>query len=167
MANLNPIIVLIPGAWHTPECFQTLRTHLSNHSFTTFCEKLPSISTSEPSAHTAQTDASFIRNELLLPLLNEGKRIVIVMHSYGGQPGSAAAYGLSEEERAKEGLEGGVVGLIYMAAFVVPSGQTCVEMEPPPLEGRSVDEKTRQILFHNPLAFEIGCDSSLGIYGPT
>lgn len=67
----------------------------------------------------------------------------MVMHSYAGNPGSGAAYGLSVEEREEAGLKGGVVGLIYMAAFMVPSGQSNADTEPPPLIGMSFDGKVR------------------------
>lgn len=102
MTNSKPTILLIPGAWHIPAHFAALREHLEKFSYPTRSEKLPSVGASDQSNHTAQTDAEFIRNQLLLPMLDEGKRVVVVMHSYAGVPGGAAACGLSEEERQKE-----------------------------------------------------------------
>ena len=41
---------------------------------------------------------------------------------------SAAAAGLGIEERLKAGKSGGVVLLVFMAAFVVPKGKTLKDM---------------------------------------
>lgn len=140
MAMPKPTVLLIPGLWHTPEYFNALRIVLEKHSYETISRQLPSVDCDDPSNHSAQSDADFIRSQLLLPLLDNHKRVVVVMHSYGGMPGSAAAYALSEEERSKEGLKGGVVGLVYIAAFVVPAGKTCADMKPPPLAGFEMKE---------------------------
>jgi hypothetical protein len=51
-----------------------------------------------------------------------GKDVILVMHSYGGVPGSAAAKDLSKEERAKESKPGGIVRLVYLAAFPIEEG---------------------------------------------
>ncbi|KAL9583413.1 MAG: hypothetical protein Q9212_002720 [Teloschistes hypoglaucus] len=48
------------------------------------------------------------------------------MHSYSGGPGSMAAKGLSVAERRNRGQPGGIVGLIFLAAFVAHDGQTLV-----------------------------------------
>jgi hypothetical protein len=53
----------------------------------------------------------------LTPLVNAGKNVVMVMHSYGGAPGSAAVKGLTRAVRQTAGLPGGVIELVYMAAF--------------------------------------------------
>ena len=141
MASPKPTLLIIPGAWHTSIYFDPLLAVLSKHAYPTVCKALPSVAPSNPKAHTAQTDAEFVRNSLLLPLLDEGKDVIVIMHSYGGQAGSAAAFGLGVEERKKAGLHGGVLGLVYICAFVVPSGKSVGDMDPPPLEGQSFDEE--------------------------
>ncbi|KAL0019851.1 hypothetical protein WJX79_008587 [Trebouxia sp. C0005] len=65
------------------------------------------------------------------------------MHSYGGCPGAAAAQGLSAKDRAADGKTGGIIGLIFIAAFLLHQGD-CVfngvggKWEP----WHCVDEKT-------------------------
>ena len=44
------------------------------------------------------------------------------MHSYGGVVGTNGLDGLLWPQRQAKGLQGGVVGLIWMAAFVLPLG---------------------------------------------
>lgn len=158
MATPKPTILLIPGLWHTPECFDALRTELGEHDYETVSRQLPSIDCADPSNHSAQSDADFIRSQLLSPLLDSGKRVVVVMHSYGGIPGSAAAYGLSEEERKKEGLKGGVVGLIFVASYVIPVEKTCStcdeDTEHSPMLGFKLEEDVGTRFVY--MRFELG-----------
>lgn len=65
------------------------------------------------------------------------------MHSCGGCPGAAAAKGLSTKERKADGKTGGIIGLIFIAAFLLHQGEcvfNCVggKWEP----WHCVDEKT-------------------------
>ena len=46
----------------------------------------------------------------------------LVMHSYGGCPGSAAAGGLSKAARTAAGKQGGIIGLIFMCGFIAHEG---------------------------------------------
>ena len=73
----------------------------------------------KPQTVTAAKDAAFIRCELLQPLIEDGKEVLLVMHSYGGGSGSTAAKGLSSVERRQQGLKGGAIGEVFVAAMVV------------------------------------------------
>jgi hypothetical protein len=44
------------------------------------------------------------------------------MHSYGGNYGPSSLEGLSKREITERGLEGGVVALIFVTAFVARKG---------------------------------------------
>ena len=57
-------------------------------------------------------------------MINEGKEVVVLMHSYGGIVGTDAIYNLSVTERAMHGMPGGVKRLIYMCAFIPQKGQS-------------------------------------------
>jgi pimeloyl-ACP methyl ester carboxylesterase len=121
MASL-PAIVLIPGAWHSPIHYKELTTLLEAARYTVSSSSLPSLDPANPDAITTMTDSKFIAENLLAPLLDEGKDIVLIAHSYGGSPASAAAHRLSKTERASQGLKGGIIGLIFIAGFVAPEG---------------------------------------------
>jgi len=60
-------------------------------------------------------------HKVLLPLLDEGKEVFMVAHSYGGIPACASTEGYSIAERAKEGKPGGVKGIFFITAFAVPA----------------------------------------------
>lgn len=58
------------------------------------------------------------------------------MHSYGGLVGSNACENLLWGDRQGKGLKGGIVCIVYMAAFVIPSGTATFDPfgeEVPPL----------------------------------
>lgn len=59
-----------------------------------------------------------------MPAINAGREVVLIMHSYSGGPGAEAAKGLSLAERRAAGRPGGIIGLIFIAAFVAEEGQT-------------------------------------------
>ena len=52
----------------------------------------------------------------------EGRMIVLVMHSAGGFIGSQAAQELRIEERADRDRSGGVAKLVFLAGAVFPKG---------------------------------------------
>lgn len=124
MISSNATSILIPGAFYNPDFFSTFQAQLEKRGFHTIAIALPSFGSDDPASRSAQKDADFIRNTAIVPLVDDGKQVVILIHSYGGVPGSAAARGLGEEQRSWEGLQGGVVGLIYISAFLVPADTT-------------------------------------------
>jgi pimeloyl-ACP methyl ester carboxylesterase len=71
-------------------------------------------------------DAVHLRDHVLDPLAAEGKSIIVFMHSYGGIYGPQALEGLSRSERAKNGKSGGVIAMVFVAAFVAPRGVSAV-----------------------------------------
>ena len=58
----------------------------------------------------------------LLPLVDAGRDVVLVMHSASGFLGSAAVEGLSKSQRSKQRKKGGVAHLIFVTAAVMPEG---------------------------------------------
>lgn len=71
-------------------------------------------------------DAAFIKQNLLKPSIDSGKRIVLITHSYSGGPGGMAAKGLSITERRAAGLPGGIIGLVFISAFIAKQGQSLI-----------------------------------------
>ena len=52
------------------------------------------------------------------PLIDQGKQVIMMLHSAGGFLGAMAIRGLSCEARKKEGKDGGVVKLVFLAGAV-------------------------------------------------
>ncbi|KAL8836172.1 MAG: hypothetical protein Q9170_003025 [Blastenia crenularia] len=122
----RPILAVIPAAWHSPVHYSAYIDQLRFAGYISVTGRLPSCDSSNPRAQTVATDATFIRQRLLLPVIEAGKEVVVIMHSYSGGPGSVAAKGLSVPERRAAGKAGGVIGLIYISAFIAYEGQTLV-----------------------------------------
>lgn len=57
-------------------------------------------------------------------LIDAGKEVVVVMHSYGGVVGTEALHGLGLENRKTAGNAGGVKRMIFLTAFIPQLGQS-------------------------------------------
>lgn len=114
-----PIILLVPGAFGTPAGYDPILPYLKEAGFTTHPGPYPSSNPRDPSAATCENDIASLREDVLRPLLDEGKDVIILAHSYGGIVAGAAAKDprdpLDKQTRKSQGQAGGVVGLIYIA----------------------------------------------------
>ena len=130
MPSAKPTVVLVPGAWHTPEHYSELIALLKAAGYDTVTAKNPSCDSSTPDKQTVAADTTAIRNDLLVPQIDAGKDVILIMHSYGGCPGSAAAKGLSKAELSAAGKKGGIVGLVFIAAFLAQEGDSLLSKLP-------------------------------------
>jgi len=128
-SSYRPIIILVPGAWHAPLHYSHLLDGLKHEGFTTVSERNPSCDSADPSGTSTAKDAMAIRT-LILSQIDKGHEIVVIMHSYGGCPGAAAAQGLSKTERQAIGLPGGVIGLLFICAFAAGEGDSLISKLP-------------------------------------
>lgn len=70
---------------------------------------------------TFQDDIDVVRKELE-SLVHQGRDVILVMHSYGGAVGTEACSGMSSAQRYSHGLQGGIVHLLYMCAYMLKAG---------------------------------------------
>ncbi|KAH6613162.1 Alpha/beta hydrolase fold-1 [Boeremia exigua] len=126
METLRPTIVFAPGAWHSSECFYPVVERLHARGWSTESVSYPSYG-AEPPNKTLIDDVASVRTTLE-QLINQGREIVLVAHSYGGLVAANATEGLAKEHQAKVGRKGGVIMLVYLAAFVVPKGKGMADM---------------------------------------
>jgi hypothetical protein len=118
MAVKRPFFVIIPGASQNPALYGYLSHLLLLAGYPVFSAVLPSVGASE---HVSiEDDTAYIRNKMLLPVLDhENHDVILVMHSYSNLPGSAAAKGLGKADRAAQGKKTAVIGQINIAALLV------------------------------------------------
>ena len=121
MSNL-PTIVLVHGAWSPPPVYDSFVTGLRTAGYTVHCPLLPTCS-GEPSKFSS--DVATVR-DLVSMLVAASTRVFLLMHSYGGAVGSSALADLSVAHRAKQGLDGGVIHLLYLSAYILPVGGSIV-----------------------------------------
>ncbi|KAK8036140.1 alpha/beta-Hydrolase [Apiospora rasikravindrae] len=117
----KPFFVLLHGAWHTPNCFTPLVSALQEAGFDNrvICPALPS-SNATPLPTDWNADVEVIRTTV--SKLIENHDVVVVMHSFSGLTGGTSLEGLDKQSCTAKGFTGGVIRLVYIAAFLVPEG---------------------------------------------
>ena len=125
---------------HTQEFYQQAIDALANDSIHSTFIDLPF---NGESAATAASDddwkATWAQLETLVE--KEEKEVGILAHSYGGIPACMSVRGLERSARAKQGLRGGIVNVVFLAAFVLPQRKYTFELlnfQPPPFAIRLV-----------------------------
>ena len=128
----KPTFVLVPGNFLPPTYYAgdaSTAKHLEYHGFQTRLVTLPSTGSSSPLTSN-QPDVIAVR-QVLEELTDTGKEIIVVAHSYGSIPACEAVQGLGCEERGRLGKAGGVVRLVFIAAWLLREGE-----KPPDIIGR-------------------------------
>jgi pimeloyl-ACP methyl ester carboxylesterase len=124
----KPTIVFVQGSFQIPLVYQKLVKGLESNGHSVVCPPLPSCTGTNASDFPTRTlidDALSVRRELIRLIEYESKKVVVVMHSYGGLVGSeAVSEDLSYSRRRSQGLSGGVIHLFYYSAFILPKGQS-------------------------------------------
>lgn len=124
----KPTVLLVPGAWLRPSTYDALLNLLQDTGYPTLYASYPSLNPADPFTAHCAADSLSVREKVLLSLVEaQGMDVVLVMHSYGGIPGSVAAHGLDKVQRMKEGRQGGVLGLIFVSGFVVGEGASVAD----------------------------------------
>jgi alpha-beta hydrolase superfamily lysophospholipase len=126
---MKPSVLIVHGAWHTPAHYQEVVNHLKQNGFEdTHCPRLPSATEILPLLATANLkgDTAAIHSAIK-SLVDLARNVLVLMHSYGGVVGTNALDSLLAPQRKALGLQGGVIHIIYMAAFVQPAGSRLVD----------------------------------------
>ena len=122
----KPTFVIVPGAWHPTSLYDGLAAQLQEAGYEAVVAAHPSCNSGNPKTATCEKDAEALRQRCLSLMQEEGRDLVLICQSYGGIPGGGAAFGLSKTQRRQEGKPGGILGLVYISAFVVPGGSSLV-----------------------------------------
>ncbi|KAI0892637.1 alpha/beta-hydrolase [Annulohypoxylon nitens] len=115
----KPVFVLLHGAWHSPQCWNSLISELEKAEYRAVAPALPSTGSTPPTPDWSE-DLEIIR-KTVTDLVQEHD-VVVVAHSFSGMTAGTALEGLDKETTASRGFKGGVVRLIYITAFLVPEG---------------------------------------------
>ncbi|MWA01594.1 alpha/beta fold hydrolase [Actinomadura sp. LD22] len=107
----SPTLVLIHGAWHGSWCWEPVVPLLEAAGLRTHAVQLPGMDRA-PGHHDLEGHAAFLRAELAeLP-----GPLAVCAHSYGGAVATEAA-----------GANPSVATLIYLTAFLLDVGESCVD----------------------------------------
>ncbi|KAJ5893449.1 hypothetical protein N7495_005140 [Penicillium taxi] len=140
----NPVIVIVPGAWHRPKHYQHVIDGLEKVNYEAVGVTLPSVDSIPPHPSWDQ-DAQEIR-DVILGYLNTGKDVITVAHSFGGVSMSEAVQGLGKDDRERQGLKGAVLRLVYICAMILPAGKTHLEQLVPVSPEEEEIERMKQEL---------------------
>ena len=141
--STHPTFVLVPGNFLSPSYYDATAKLLESRGFPTRQVTIPS--TGSPSTLASnEPDVTVIRN-VLQDLADSGTDIVIVAHSYGSIPACEAAEGLDIKQRRELGRSGGVVRLIFVAAWLLQEGESAPQM----IEKHKIEAPWAR--------FEVGC----------
>lgn len=116
------MIVFVPGLWEGPTVYTSIASTLQvSYGYTTTTIALVSTGTTSPGNPSLQDDVRGIRL-VIEPLVEQGKELLLVLHSAGGFLGSNAIKGLTLKDRTGQGKKGGVQRLVFLAAGLAPEG---------------------------------------------
>ena len=118
----KPTFVLVPGNFLPPAYYASTAQRLESHGFPTRPTTIPSTGSKLPLTSN-EPDILAVRH-VLEELSNAGKDIIIVAHSYGSIPACEAAEGFGRQERRKLGKAGGVMRLVFVAAWLLQEGES-------------------------------------------
>ncbi|PGH13131.1 hypothetical protein AJ79_03838 [Helicocarpus griseus UAMH5409] len=127
MVRKDTSIVYLPGAWHGPDTFDEVAAQLGKRGYEVHCLHLPTAGLDPKS--TPVDDVALIQ-KTSRALADQGKYVTLVMHSYGGFVGSESVRGLSKKDRLAQGKPGGIINLVYIAAFPGVEGELLVDPIP-------------------------------------
>lgn len=141
MASKSFTVVICHGSWHTPAPYQPLVDALTAKGIEAYCPQRPTCDLSQlnvgdvnnpnfdrkapPGGYPLPSDDAAEIGMLLDKLIAQGKSVLLAGHSSGGWVAAEAALPARQAPvRARQGEAGGVIGIFFIGAFIVPQGQS-------------------------------------------
>lgn len=118
---MAPTIVFVPGFWEGSAPFSHVASLLQAQGFPTEIATLPSTGTVSPGNPSMNDDILAIRSTVS-KLVDNGRHVVLVLHSAGGFLGSNAIEGLSLKAQQEKQLPRGVSKIVFVAAGIALEG---------------------------------------------
>ena len=114
----------IHGGWQGPETFSLLIPRLEKAGYSVFAPALPSAGTS-PALSNFDKDVEVVQHALK-SIIETGKDVILVMHSYGAVPGCEALKCFDNNEKTGRQSEafskGRMLKLVFLSGMVLPVG---------------------------------------------
>ena len=119
MAKPNPIYIFVGGVSHTPAFFDDVIQHMAALGYESVAVAYPTCGRGTET--TKQWDEVTAIGEVIARKLDrEEQDVVLVLHSYGGWPGSRAVKGLDKPTRQQNGKSNGIIEVVFIAGFLLP-----------------------------------------------
>jgi len=130
MSN-KPVLILVPGAWHTIEIWDKVISILEAQGYK--CVGVPLPSTNGTNTTTFGDDVQAVQKAIETET-SQGLDVVLVVHSYGGAVGQSAIKGFAKPKTGAAD-HGYVIGLASMASGFSQTGISFIDGlggKPPP-----------------------------------
>ncbi|KAK5119307.1 hypothetical protein LTR85_007663 [Meristemomyces frigidus] len=154
MSSTKPAIVLVHGAYHRPAHLDEVALLIRQQGYEVEVPALPSVGAEKDPGDALSKDAATVA-QTLRGLTEDGKDVVMSMHSYGGM----AVATLCEEQKsatsASDHTRGRVVSLIFLSAYVLHKGDSfmhehTVEKDPNAANFPTTISDTGMVTFGDP-----------------
>ncbi|KAL3427725.1 hypothetical protein PVAG01_01234 [Phlyctema vagabunda] len=120
----KPAIVIVQGIMQTKIHYNYFVSLLNLEGYDVYYPDLPS-NTRQKETTNMYDDAAVIKQFLEVLIMRQHRQVIVIMHCYGGVVGTqAVTQNLVKKWRERYKLEGGVVHLMYIAAFMLPLGDS-------------------------------------------
>lgn len=123
----KPQIVLVPGAWHTPQCFDLITEKLEAHGYSVHSVHMPAVGRDDSPPPDLEEDYAALR-QVVKEAIGEGNDVVVVPHSWAGIPVTGGLSGFSKERRKEQSLTGGVVKTAHISTFIIQEGTSMADL---------------------------------------
>lgn len=126
-------LVIVPGSFCPAKNYKNQIESLAKQGVQALAVDLPSIGRRPEGAATMTDDAEAIA-QVVEPLLDQGKEVVLLTHSYGGIPGTQSLKAISKKSREAQGKTGGVDTVIYLTSIILQPGVNNYDLNKEQLE---------------------------------
>lgn len=126
----KPTILWVNGSFSPASFYTTVAEKVRSRGYEIVLDTLPSSARAPPEQPATLAEDAAHFHDIAEKLADQGKEIVMVMHSYGGVVGSECSKGLSKPERREAGKPGGIVRLVYFTCVVPEVGVSLRDLLP-------------------------------------
>ncbi|KAJ3550350.1 hypothetical protein NM208_g27 [Fusarium decemcellulare] len=127
------VVVIVPGSFAPAKHYNSYVQNLAQHGIEAVVVDTPSVGRREGLPPATMSDDVNEIVKVVEGLLDDGKDVVIITHSYGGIPGTQSLEKLSRKQRSATGKTGGVDKIIYLASVVLQPGTANLDLFGPNL----------------------------------
>lgn len=137
----NFAVVICHGSYHTPAPYQPLVDALTAKGIEAYCPQRPTCDLSQlnvgninnpdynrkapPGGYPLPADDAAEVGQLIDKLIAQGIYVLLAGHSSGGWVAAEAAQPARQAPvRKAQGQSGGVIGIFFIGAFIIPVGQS-------------------------------------------
>ncbi|KAI6357365.1 hypothetical protein MCOR25_007668 [Pyricularia grisea] len=124
---MSPTLVISPGSFAPAALYTEFVAVLKKHGIESVVVSSPSVGRHEGKPPASMMDDADEIVRVVGELLNAGKEVVLLAHSYGGIPAAQSMERLSIKQRTAAGKKDGVAKMIYLTAIALPVGASSMD----------------------------------------